>query len=97
MHQSPPQKKPVVIKKPKKYVPKTYSATVYNGSLRKNIQRIISRSHWAQRIIWDVKDKDGNPMDFNWVGKTRVTSYTIQGVIGKILAQYPVQAVFYQG
>jgi len=66
------------------------TVTVYPGSLRYNVERIARENHWPT-VAWRA------PNDYQWVGKTRITSTSLAGVYVQLLAKYPVQAVFYDG
>lgn len=64
-------------------------ATVLPGSLKANIQRIVRPYGWT--VAWDVH------YDFNFVGKVQIRSSSIEGILQALLANYPLQAVFFQG
>jgi LEA14-like dessication related protein len=61
-----------------------------NGSMQSNIGRIAKNNGWS-RVVWK------GTKDYNWVGQTRVVGLSFVDVMGKILKDYPLQAVFYQG
>lgn len=63
---------------------------IYSGSLRANIQRIVSSYGW-QHVAWDVPD------DYRWVGTTYIPRIQLAAVLNIILKNYPLQAVLYQG
>lgn len=63
---------------------------VYAGSLKANVIR-LAREHGWRRVVW----QDAN--DYRWVGTTRITSQSLTGLLGNILQNYPLQAVFYRG
>lgn len=65
-------------------------ATVYPGSLKKNIERIAAQFGWTQ-VVWNV------PNDYQWVGQTNIRADKLPGLFTKLLKNYPVQAVFYKG
>lgn len=60
-------------------------AVSISGSLKENLERIMSRYHW--RVIWKA------PYDYNFDG--RVTGSSLPNVIEKLLQPFPVQAVMY--
>lgn len=66
------------------------SVMMYQGSLRHNIVRIGHDFGW-DTVVW------GAPDDYLWVGQARITSNNLSGILNKILANYPLQARFYQG
>lgn len=55
------------------------------GSLKENIERIMSGYHW--RVIWKA------PYDYNFDG--RVTGSSLQNVLEKLLDPFPLQAQMY--
>lgn len=63
---------------------------VQPGSLKANVQRIIHLAGWNQ-LVWSV------PFDYNWVGQVQIQGKSVQSILQKVLANYPLQAVFYQG
>ncbi len=65
-------------------------ATVYPGSLKKNIEHIAGKYGWAQ-VVWNV------PNDYQWVGQTTIRANDVPGLLTQLLKNYPVQAVFYKG
>ncbi len=82
----------IPFKMPKAYKAKPeFSVVVHKGSLEKNVERIVRLSHdgWRQ-VIWKL------PYDYNWVGTARFRGKDLQEVLSKLLAPYPVQAVFYE-
>lgn len=60
-------------------------AVSISGSLKENMERIMSRYHW--RVIWKA------PYDYNFDG--RVAGSSLPNVIEKLLEPFPVQAVMY--
>lgn len=64
------------------------SATIYPGSLKQNVQRILNDAGW-QKVVWGV------PYDYSWVGQTQISGSSVQNVMQQLLAHYPLQAVFY--
>lgn len=74
---------------PNQYANLGSPAAVYaisvSGSLKENIERIMSRYHW--RVVW----KAG--YDYNYDG--RVTGSSLPNVIEKLLQPFPLQAVMY--
>jgi hypothetical protein len=74
----------------KTYTPQV-SVTLYPGSLKDNIRSIARQNGWP--IEWG----HGCNIDYRWVGRTKVVGASFQDVLSKILAGYPLQAVFYKG
>lgn len=74
---------------PNQYANLGQPAPVYavsiSGSLKENIERIMSRYRW--RVIWKA------PFDYNFDG--RVTGSSLPNVIEKLLQPFPLQAVMY--
>ena len=74
---------------PNQYANLGQPAPVYavsiSGSLKENLERIMSRYHW--RVIWKA------PYDYNFDG--RVTGSSLPNVVEKLLQPFPVQAVMY--
>ena len=64
--------------------------TMYTGSLHANVERIARLYGW-QEVVWDV------PNDYEWVGNAYVSGHNATVVLQKVLKDYPLQAVFYQG
>lgn len=60
-------------------------AVSISGSLKENLERIMSLYHW--RVIWKA------PYDYNFDGK--ITGSSLQNVVEKLLKPFPVQAVMY--
>lgn len=60
-------------------------AVSISGSLKENLERIMSRYHW--RVVWK------SPYDYNFDG--RVTGTSLPNVIEKLLQPFPLQAVMY--
>lgn len=82
-----------VKKRPKQIVPVyryTYSAMMYQGSLRHNIIRIAHNYGW-DTVVWN------NQEDYLWSGNARITGNSLAEVFSKILIKYPLQAQFYSG
>ena len=69
---------------------RSVSVALESGSLRANIERIAAQNGW-EHVVWDLKN------DYHWVGAVRITAGSLQGIMAQALANYPVQAVFYQG
>ncbi len=65
--------------------PAAIYAVSISGSLKENLERIMSRYHW--RVIWKA------PYDYNFDG--RVTGASLPNVIEKLLQPFPLQAVMY--
>lgn len=65
------------------------SATIVPGSLKANIQRILRPYGWS--VAWTVG------YDFDFVGSVHIHAASIEAVLQGLLANYPLQAVFYQG
>jgi len=74
---------------PNQYANLGQPAAVYaisvSGSLKENIERIMSRYHW--KVIWKA------PYDYNFDG--RVTGSSLPNVVEKLLQPFPLQAVMY--
>src|SRR3989338_1196218 len=74
---------------PNQYANLGQPAPVYavsiSGSLKENIERIMSRYRW--RVIWKA------PYDYNFDG--RVIGSSLPNVIEKLLQPFPLQAVMY--
>lgn len=74
---------------PNQYANLGQPAAVYavsiSGSLKENIERIMSRYHW--RVVWKA------PYDYNFDGK--VTGSSLPNVMEKLLQPFPLQAVMY--
>lgn len=74
---------------PNQYASLGQPAPVYavsiSGSLKENVERIMSRYHW--KVIWKA------PYDYNFDGK--VTGSSLPNVIEKLLQPFPLQAVMY--
>ena len=66
------------------------SSTLYPGSLKANISRISAYYGWKD-TVWVAS------VDYNWVGTTSVKAANLQGILRKILNDYPLQALFYEG
>lgn len=65
--------------------PNSIYAVSISGSLKENLERIMSRYHW--RVVWKA------PYDYNFDG--RVTGTSLTNVVGKLLKPFPLQAVMY--
>ncbi|TAK77651.1 MAG: hypothetical protein EPO11_02375 [Gammaproteobacteria bacterium] len=74
---------------PNQYANLGSGAPVYavsiSGSLKENLERIMSRYHW--KVVWKA------PYDYNFDG--RVTGTSLPNVIDKLLQPFPLQAVMY--
>lgn len=74
---------------PNQYANLGQPAPVYavsiSGSLKDNLERIMSRYHW--KVIWKA------PFDYNFDG--RVTGSSLPNVVEKLLQPFPLQAVMY--
>ena len=66
------------------------SVTLNSGSLRGNIEKIAHTNGW-QRVVWNNKN------DYTWIGQTKITGTSFIEIMGKIIKDYPLQAVFYNG
>lgn len=60
------------------------------GSLKANIERIAKENGW-EKVVWNA------PSDYNWTTNTKIKDQSLVAVMKVILADYPLQAVFYQG
>lgn len=65
--------------------PRGIYAVSISGSLKENLERIMSRYHW--RVVWKA------PYDYNFDG--RITGSSLPNVIEKLLQPFPLQAVMY--
>jgi hypothetical protein len=65
--------------------PRGMYAVSISGSLKENIERIMSRYHW--RVIWKA------PYDYNFDG--RIIGKSLPNVIDKLLEPFPLHAVMY--
>lgn len=74
---------------PNQYASLGQPAAVYavsiSGSLKENLERIMSRYHW--RVVWK------SPNDYNFDG--RITGSSLPNVVEKLLQPFPLQAVMY--
>lgn len=68
----------------------TVTVNLVPGSLKANIERIAKDNGWS-RVVWDA------PNDYNWAAETKIKDQSLAAVMRTILANYPLQAVFYQG
>lgn len=66
------------------------SIEVIPGSLKDNVERIAAHYGWRQ-VVWDA------PQDYKWVGRAKIQGENLQSILGQLLADYPLQAIFYQG
>ena len=66
------------------------TVTMFPGSMRANITRIAKQHGW-RTLVWNSVN------DYSWVGKTTITAPRLTGVFTKILADYPLQANFFDG
>lgn len=67
-----------------------FSSTVFPGSLRENITR-IARSHGWPQVVWQA------PYDYKWTGTTQIQAGNLPELLSHVLAEYPLQAIFYEG
>ncbi len=74
---------------PNQYADLGQPAAVYavsiSGSLKENVERIMSRYHW--KVKWKAS------YDFNFDG--RVTGSSLPNVVSKLFQPFPLQAVMY--
>ena len=74
---------------PNKYAnlgePAQLYAVSISGSLKENIERIMSRYHW--KVLWKA------PYDYNFDGQ--VTGSSLPNVVEKLLKPFPLQGVMY--
>ncbi len=66
----------------------SFTTTAMPGSLKDNVERIVAQSHWGT-VVWNL------PIDYNWNGTMTISAPDVQGALSQLLAQYPVQATFY--
>lgn len=69
---------------------KTTNFSMYAGSLKANITRLAKQNGWSN-VVWN------SDHDYSWVGNTRIPAQNLPGVLQKVLANYPLQATFYEG
>jgi len=77
--------KPVVIKK--KQLPR-YAATLKEGDLLSNLQRVAGRYHF--RLVWQL-----TPYNYHVIGDTKVYSETFDDLIKQLVQNYPVKVKIY--
>lgn len=65
------------------------NVTLYPGSLKENVERIAAHYGWHQ-VVWDAPD-------YQWVGHAQIQGDNLSSVLRQLLADFPLQAVFYQG
>jgi hypothetical protein len=63
---------------------------IYPGSLKENVERIAAHYGW-HHVVWDA------PQDYRWVGFAQIQGENLSSVLNQLLADYPLQAIFYQG
>lgn len=68
----------------------TITVNLIQGSLKANIERIAKENGW-EKVAWNA------PSDYNWTANTKIKDQSLVAVMKVILADYPLQAVFYQG
>jgi Toxin co-regulated pilus biosynthesis protein Q len=88
-----PASSPPLVKYPKNAIVRQKplaAIEVYPGSLKENIQRIAAHYGWHQ-VVWDA------PQDYRWFGYAQIQGENLSSVLRQLLADYPLQAVFYQG
>ena len=68
----------------------TIPVVMQSGSLKANITR-IAKSHGWEQVLWNA------PSDYQWIGETQIHAPTLAKSFEKLLADYPIQAVFYRG
>lgn len=66
------------------------TVTLTPGSLLENIEQIARENGWT-RVVWK------NKKDYSWTSQTQITGESFADIMGKIMKNYPLQAVFYQG
>lgn len=64
--------------------------TLVPGALRAQLTAIAHQWGWSQ-VVWQVGH------DYQWYGHVQFKSNTVYALFSKLLAPYPIQAVFYQG
>lgn len=80
----------VETKKPVQIIRRTNGAVLYAGSLRNNIERIAHQYGW-DRVVWTL------PEDYRWVGETTIKGGDLPSILRQLLADYPLQADFFEG
>lgn len=66
------------------------STTLQPGPLRAQLTEIAQQWGW-QQVVWQL------PHDYQWYGHVQFKAGTLPILFSKLLAPYPIQAVFYQG
>jgi hypothetical protein len=66
------------------------TVTLIPGSLKANIERIARENGWS-KVVWNPDE------DYTWVTYTKISKPSFAAIMQTILANYPLQAVFYQG
>ena len=66
------------------------SITLNTGSL-KSILTTVAKHYGWNIVVWQL------PNDYQWIGHVTVQADNVPDLMRKILADFPVQAVFYQG
>ena len=64
--------------------------TVYSGSLKENLSRIAKNYGWKE-VVWLVDS------DYQWVGQVTMQEKNVYSLLTRILKNYPLQAIFYEG
>lgn len=65
-------------------------ATLYSGSLQRNLTRLAGQYGW-KKLVWLPES------DYQWVGQVSVRENDVYTVFERVLNGYPLQAVFYKG
>jgi hypothetical protein len=66
------------------------TVTLIPGSLKSNIERIAADNGWF-KVVWSPDE------DYTWATYTKIRNISFKAILQAILANYPLQAVFYQG
>lgn len=67
-----------------------HQVTFVTGSLKDNLARVAKRFGW-KKIVWLPNS------DYQWVGRVSIHEKTVYALFSRVLHNYPLQAVFYQG
>ena len=62
---------------------------LHSGTVKSNIERVAAANGWS-KVIWRTKN------NYAWVGKTVIVASSFKEALAKALADYPLQAVFYE-
>jgi len=66
----------------------TYEITVYPGTLKSNLERIMKNSTY--KLLWNSK------YDYRVVNQATIRGKSFDDALNRFLVNYPVEAVFYE-